>query len=335
MSEESLLIIPLGGVGEIGLNMTVFQYGEDIIVVDAGLMFPEEEMLGVDVVIPDITYLLDNRDKVRGIIITHGHEDHIGALPYVLRVLNIPVYGTRLTLGLISEKLKEHDLNEKSTLIPVKPREVIRIGAFSVECIRITHSIVDGIGLGITTPAGRVIHTGDFKIDQTPVDGELLDIHRFSDYGEMGTLVLLSDSTNVEKEGYSLSEREVSTAFDAIFANAKKRIIIATFASNIHRIQQVIDVASKYNRKVILNGRSIVNNSRIAAELGYLRYPSEITATIEDLAALPDNQVVVVTTGSQGEPMSSLSRMAMDDHKQIKVMEGDTVILSSRFIPGN
>jgi len=335
MSEESLLIIPLGGVGEIGLNMTVFQYGEDIIVVDAGLMFPEEEMLGVDVVIPDITYLLDNRDKVRGIIITHGHEDHIGALPYVLRVLNIPVYGTRLTLGLISEKLKEHDLNEKSTLIPVKPREVIRIGAFSVECIRITHSIVDGIGLGITTPAGRVIHTGDFKIDQTPVDGELLDIHRFSDYGEMGTLVLLSDSTNVEKEGYSLSEREVSTAFDAIFANAKKRIIIATFASNIHRIQQVIDVASKYNRKVILNGRSIVNNSRIAAELGYLRYPSEITATIEDLAALPDDQVVVVTTGSQGEPMSSLSRMAMDDHKQIKVMEGDTVILSSRFIPGN
>ena len=335
MGEESLLIIPLGGVGEIGLNMTVFQYGEDMIVVDAGLMFPEEEMLGVDVVIPDITYLLQNREKVRGIVITHGHEDHIGALPYVLRELNIPVYGTRLTLGLISEKLKEHDLNEKSTLIPVKPREVIRIGAFSVECIRITHSIVDGIGLGITTPAGRIIHTGDFKIDQTPVDGELLDIHRFSTYGDMGTLVLLSDSTNVEKEGYSLSEREVGIAFDTIFASAKKRIIIATFASNIHRIQQVIDVASKYNRKVILNGRSIVNNSRIAVELGYLRYPSDVTATIEDLATLPDDQVVVVTTGSQGEPMSSLSRMAMDDHKQIKVMEGDTVILSSRFIPGN
>jgi len=335
MSEESLLIIPLGGVGEIGLNMTVFQYGEDIIVVDAGLMFPEEEMLGVDVVIPDITYLLQNREKVRGIVITHGHEDHIGALPYVLRELNIPVYGTRLTLGLISEKLKEHDLHDKSTLIPVKPREVIRIGAFSVECIRITHSIVDGIGLGITTPAGRIIHTGDFKIDQTPVDGELLDIHRFSTYGDMGTLVLLSDSTNAEKEGYSLSEREVSIAFDTIFASAKKRIIIATFASNIHRIQQVVDVASKYNRKVILNGRSIVNNSRIAVELGYLRYPSDVTATIEDLAALPDDQVVLVTTGSQGEPMSSLARMAMDDHKQIKVLEGDTVILSSRFIPGN
>lgn len=335
MDDSALLIIPLGGVGEIGLNMTVFQSGDDIIVVDAGLMFPEEEMLGVDVVIPDITYLLKNREKVKGIIITHGHEDHIGALPYILREINIPVYGTPLTLGLISEKLKEHDLYEASTLIPVRPRDVIHIGVFSIECIRITHSIVDGIGLGITTPAGRVVHTGDFKIDQTPVDGELLDLRRFTDYGDMGTLVLLSDSTNVEKEGYSLSEREVGTAFDEIFASATKRIIVATFASNIHRIQQVIDVASKHGRRVILNGKSVINNSRIAVELGYLRYPPDVMATMEDLYKLPDDKIVIVTTGSQGEPMSSLSRMAMDDHKQIKIKEGDTVILSSRFIPGN
>ena len=335
MDDATLLIIPLGGVGEIGLNMTVFQSGDDIIVVDAGLMFPEEEMLGVDVVIPDITYLIENREKVRGIIITHGHEDHIGALPYLLREINVPVYGTPLTLGLISEKLKEHELNEKSTLICVRPREIIQIGVFSVECIRITHSIVDGIGLGITTPAGRVVHTGDFKIDQTPVDGELLDIHRFGNYGEMGTLVLLSDSTNVEKDGYSLSEREVGTAFDKIFGDTKKRIIVATFASNIHRIQQVIDVSAKHKRKVILNGRSMINNSRIAEELGYLRYPPDVKAAMEDLYTLPDDEIVIVTTGSQGEPMSSLSRMAMDYHKQIKVKDGDTVLLSARFIPGN
>ena len=335
MDNAALLIIPLGGLGEIGLNMTVFQYEEDIIVVDAGLMFPEEEMLGVDVVIPDITYLLENREKIRGIFITHGHEDHIGAIPYLLKELNIPLYGTPLTLGLISEKLKEHDINDKSTLIPVRPRDVIRIGVFAVECIRITHSIVDGIAFGITTPVGRIIHTGDFKIDQTPVDGELMDLHRFGDYGDMGTLVLLSDSTNVEKEGYSLSEREVSIAFDEIFCSAKKRIIIATFASNIHRIQQVIDVASKHGRRVILNGKSVVNNSRIAVELGYLKYPSDVVATLDDLYDLPDDKVVIVTTGSQGEPMSSLSRMAMDDHKHIKIKEGDTVILSSRFIPGN
>src|SRR3990172_7030926 len=335
MDETPLLIIPLGGLGEIGLNMTVFRYGDDIIVVDAGLMFPEEEMLGVDVVIPDITYLLENQEKVRGIIITHGHEDHIGALPYILREINIPVYGTPLTIGLISEKLKEHDLNEKTNLIPIRPREVIEIGSFSVEAIRITHSIVDGIGIGITTPVGRIVHTGDFKFDQTPVDGQLLDIHRFADYGNMGTLVLLSDSTNSEREGYCLSEREVGVAFNEIFAGVKKRIIVATFASNIHRIQQVIDAAAKYHRRVILNGRSVVNNTRIAEELGYLHYPPDVRASMDDLNDLPDDQVVIVTTGSQGEPMSALSRMAMDDHKHIKVKEGDMVLLSSRFIPGN
>ncbi len=335
MEDKALLIIPLGGVGEIGLNMTVFRYGDDIIVVDAGLMFPEEEMLGVDVVIPDFTYLIENREHIRGIIITHGHEDHIGAIPYLLRELNVPVYGTPLTIGLISEKLKEHELYDKSNLIPIRPKEIIEMGSFSVEGIRITHSIVDGVGYGITTPIGRIVHTGDFKFDQTPVDGQLLDVHRFADYGNMGTLVLLSDSTNSEREGYCLSEREVGNAFNDIFAKAKKRIIVATFASNIHRIQQVIDAAVKYKRRVILNGRSVVNNTRIAEELGYLHYPPDVKASMDDLNELPDDKVVIVTTGSQGEPMSSLSRMAMDDHKHIKVEEGDTVLLSSRFIPGN
>ncbi|MCC7201100.1 MAG: ribonuclease J [Nitrospirae bacterium] len=335
MDDAALLIIPLGGLGEIGLNMTVFRYGDDIIAVDAGLMFPEEEMLGVDVVIPDFSYLTENRENVRGIFITHGHEDHIGAIPYLLREMNIPVYGTPLTIGLISEKLKEHDLDEKSKLIPIRPGEVIDAGSFSVEGIRITHSIVDGVGFGITTPAGRIVHTGDFKFDQTPVDGQLLDVHRFADYGNMGTLVLLSDSTNSEREGYCLSEREVGVAFNEIFASARKRIIVATFASNIHRIQQVIDAAAKYDRRVILNGRSVINNTRIAEELGYLHYPPDVKASMDDLNELPDDKVVIVTTGSQGEPMSSLSRMAMDDHKHIKIKEGDMVLLSSRFIPGN
>ncbi|MCC6544528.1 MAG: ribonuclease J [Nitrospirae bacterium] len=335
MDDKALLIIPLGGVGEIGLNMTVFRYGDDIIVVDAGLMFPEEEMLGVDVVIPDISYLAENREKVLGIIITHGHEDHIGAIPYLLREMNIPVYGTPLTIGLISEKLKEHDLDEKCNLISIRPKEVFELGCFSIEGIRITHSIVDGVGFGITTPVGRIVHTGDFKFDQTPVDGQLLDVHRFADYGNMGTLVLLSDSTNSEREGYCLSEREVGVAFNEIFARAKKRIIVATFASNIHRIQQVIDAAAKFGRRVILNGRSVVNNTRIAEELGYLHYPPDVKASMDDLNELPCYKIVIVTTGSQGEPMSALSRMAMDDHKHIKIEEGDMVLLSSRFIPGN
>ncbi len=333
MKDSSLCIIPLGGVGEIGLNMTLFQHDGSIMVVDAGLMFPEEEMLGVDVVIPDMSYLYENRDMVKGVIITHGHEDHIGALPYLLKEVDVPVYATPLTLGLISEKLREHNM-DTSTLVPVNPRDVVDIGPFRVECIRVTHSIVDGIGLAIDTPLGPVIHTGDFKIDQTPVDGELMDLHRFSEYGRMNALALLSDSTNVEKEGYSLSEREVGLAFDEIFMNAKGRIIVATFASNIHRIQQVIDVAQRHNRKVVLNGRSMVNNARIALELGYLNFPQEVAGTMEDIYGLPDDRLVIVTTGSQGEPMSSLSRMAMGDHKHLKIKDGDTVILSARFIPG-
>ncbi len=332
---KSLSVIPLGGVGEIGLNSTVFEYGDDIILVDCGLMFPDDEMLGVDIVIPDFSYLLENRDKVRGIVITHGHEDHTGALPYLLAELNVPVYGTRLTLGLIKEKLKEHALDEKVELVPVRPRDVITLGVFKVEFVRVTHSIVDGVGLGITTPAGLVVHTGDFKIDPTPVDGELMDFNLFSGYGRQGVLLLMSDSTNATKGGFTFSEKEVRRAFEDIFVHAKKRIIIASFASNIHRIQQAVDVAEMFGRKVILNGRSMVDNARIAADLGYLKIPEGMWRRIEDLKDLKDEEVVIITTGSQGEPMSAMSRMAMDEHKHIRIRPGDTVIISAKIIPGN
>ena len=332
--ENTLSVIPLGGVEEIGLNMTVFEYNSDIIVIDAGLMFPEEDMLGVDFVIPDFSYLLDNREKLKGIILTHGHEDHTAALPFILKEINAPVYGTPLTLGLVREKLREHNL-EHVELIPVKPREVINLGAFSIEFIRVTHSIVDGVGLGIRTPVGLIVHTGDFKLDPTPVDGQLMDFLKFSEYGEKGTLLLLSDSTNAEKGGYTFSEKEVRRAFEDIFSNAPGRIIIATFASNIHRIQQAIDVSIKYGKKIILCGKSIVSNAQIALDLGYLRMPQNTWLRLEDLNKLKDNEVVIITTGSQGEPMSVLSRIAIDEHKHIKVREGDTVILSAKMIPGN
>jgi ribonuclease J len=333
--ENTLSVIPLGGVEEIGgMNMTVFEYGNDLIVVDAGLMFPEEDTLGVDFIIPDFSYLLNNREKVRAVILTHGHEDHTGALPFLLKELKVPVYGTPLTLGLVREKLREHKL-EDAELISVMPRDIITIGVFSIEFVRVTHSIVDGVGLGITTPAGLVVHTGDFKLDPTPVDGQLMDFHRFAEYGERGTLLLLSDSTNAEKGGFTFSEKEVRRAFEDIFSNTRGRIIIATFASNIHRIQQAIDVAVKYGRKVILSGRSIVSNAQIALNLGYLKIPMETWLKLEDLKKLEDHEVVIITTGSQGEPMSVLSRIATDEHKQIKIREGDTVILSAKMIPGN
>lgn len=332
--ENTLSVIPLGGVEEIGLNMTVFEYNADIVVVDAGLMFPEEDMLGVDFVIPDFSYLLDNREKIRGVILTHGHEDHTGALPFLLKEINVPVYGTPLTLGLVKEKLREHNL-ENVELISVKPREVINLGVFSVEFIRVTHSIVDGVGLGITTPVGLVVHTGDFKLDPTPVDGQLMDFHKFSEYGERGTLLLLSDSTNAEKGGFTFSEKEVRRVFEDIFSNTQGRIIIATFASNIHRIQQAIDVAVKYGRRIILCGKSIVSNAQIALDLGYLRIPQNMWLRLEDLNNLKDHEVVIITTGSQGEPMSVLSRIAIDEHKHIKIKDGDTVILSAKMIPGN
>lgn len=340
-NNNSLLVIPLGGVEEIGLNMTIFQYADDLIVVDAGLMFPEEDMLGVDFVIPDFTYILENIEKLKGIFITHGHEDHTGALPFLLKELqnnsfpqNVPIYGTPLTLALIKEKLKEHNLTDIN-LMPVKPRDIVNIGVFSIEFIRVTHSIVDGVGLGINTPLGNIVHTGDFKLDPTPVDGELMDFHKFTEYGERGALLMLSDSTNAEKGGFTFSEKEVRRAFEDIFSKAKGRIIIATFASNIHRIQQAIDVAVMNKRRIIMCGRSIVSNSQIALDLGYLKMPENTWVRLEHLKDLPDNEVVIITTGSQGEPMSVLSRIATDEHKHIKIKKGDTVILSAKMIPGN
>lgn len=331
----TLSIIPLGGVGEIGLNMTVYEYGGDMLVVDAGLMFPDSEMLGVDIVIPDFSYLIDNKERIRGVVLTHGHEDHIGALPFLLRELNVPIYGTRLTLGFVKEKLREHDLDTVAQLIVVKPRDVVELGSFRVEFIRVTHSIVDGVGLGITTPVGRVVHTGDFKIDPTPVDGEVMDLRTFAEYGDKGTLVLLSDSTNAGKGGYTFSEKEVRRGLEDIFGRAPGRIVVATFASNIHRVQQIIDVAVMYNRKVILNGKSMIANAQIALDLGYLKIPPDTWHKINALKTLPDEQIVMITTGSQGEPMSALSRMAANEHKHFQIRKGDTIVLSSKMIPGN
>jgi ribonuclease J len=330
-----LKIIPMGGLGEIGLNMAVFEYGDDIIVVDCGLMFPEPYMLGIDIVIPDISYLRERSERVRGVFLTHGHEDHIGALPFILPELQVPVYGTALTLGFVREKLKEYDLDRTTELVTVKPRDRVDAGSFQVEFIRVAHSIVDGCGLAIRTPLGVVVHTGDFKLDQTPVDGELTDLVTFSRYGEEGVLALMSDSTNVEREGYTLSEKLVGDAFQDIFPRCPGRIIVAAFSSNIHRVQQVVEAARRCGRKVLLNGRSMIANVRIARELGYLSFPDDILIDLKDLPRLAKEEVCMITTGSQGEPMSALTRIAMDDHKQISLERGDTVILSSRFIPGN
>ncbi|MBI5875290.1 MAG: ribonuclease J [Deltaproteobacteria bacterium] len=333
--QNPLRIIPLGGLGEIGLNMMAMEYGDSIIVIDCGLMFPEDYMLGIDIVIPDITYLKRNREKVKAFSITHGHEDHTGALPFVLRDIKAPIYGTALTLGLIKEKLEEFGLDRETEFITVKPREKVSIAPFDIEFIRVSHSIADGVALAIKTPVGVVIHTGDFKLDQTPVDGEVLDYARFSEYGENDVLLLLSDSTNVEKEGYTVSEREVGATFEEIFRASAGRIIVAAFSSNIHRVQQVMDVAEKFGRKVMLNGRSMVANVGIARELGYLKAPDGLIVDLKEIDSLPPQRAVLLTTGSQGEPMSALTRMAMDDHKHIKVRRGDTVVLSSKFIPGH
>jgi len=331
-----LKIIPLGGLGEIGLNMALFEYGDDIIAVDCGLMFPEPYMLGIDLVIPDISYLLERADRLRAIFLTHGHEDHIGALPYILPQLPaIPVYGSALTLGFVREKLKEYSLDSTTDLQVVKPRHKVSAGEFEVEFIRVAHSIVDGCGLAIRSPEGVVIHTGDFKLDQTPVDGELTDLVTFARYGEEGVLALMADSTNVEREGYTLSERLVGDALAEIFHTCSGRIIVAAFSSNIHRVQQVVEAAARCGRKVLLNGRSMLANVQIARELGYLRIPDDILIDLRELPRLPKEEVCMITTGSQGEPMSALTRIAMDDHKQIRLERGDTVILSSRFIPGN
>ncbi|BCS55911.1 ribonuclease J [Geobacter sp. SVR] len=331
----ALNIIPLGGLGEIGMNIMAYECGDDIVIVDCGLMFPEPDMLGIDYVIPDITWLRERSDKVRAICLTHGHEDHIGALPFVLQELNVPVYGSALTLGFVNEKLREYKLDGAVELVTVRPRETVELGCFRVEFLRVAHSIVDGCALAITTPEGVVIHTGDFKIDHTPVDGQLTDLARLSRYGEEGVLALLSDSTNVEREGFTLSEKYVGEALAEIFPKCRGRVIVAAFSSSIHRVQQVADVAIRNGRRILLNGRSMVANVRIARELGYLTIPDEALMDLRELEHLPPEQVCIISTGSQGEPMSSLIRIAMDDHKQIKLAKGDTVILSSRVIPGN
>jgi ribonuclease J len=331
----ALKVIPMGGLGEIGLNMMVLEYEDTIVIVDAGLMFPEEEMLGIDIVIPDLSYLLKNRDKVAGLVVTHGHEDHIGAVPFLVRELPIPIYGTALTLALIKEKLLEHNLLDRADLIQIAPRQVIEIGPFSFEFIRVCHSIPDGVGLAIRTPVGILIHSGDFKIDNTPVDGKRFDIARLGSYGEEGVLALFSDSTNVEREGYTVSEKEVGATLREVFQEKQGRVIVAVFASNLHRIQQLIHIAREFGRKVLLNGKSMVTNVRIARELGYLDFTRDDEISIQDLQYMPDSQVMMLTTGTQGEPMSALSRMAFNDHKKLKVKEGDTIILSSKFIPGN
>lgn len=334
-SKTKLSIIPLGGVGEIGKNMTAYRYGDDIIVVDTGLKFPEEEMLGIDAVIPDITYLTDNRDKVKAIFLTHGHEDHIGGLPYVLKSLNVPVYGTRLTLGLCENKLREHGLLETAKLNRIDGNSVIKVGAFTVTFFYSNHSIPDTGGFAIDTPEGLIVHTGDFKFDHTPVDGRQAELHKLAAYGSKGVLALVADSTNAEREGFTPSERVVGRAINDIVSNAKGRIILATFASNIHRIQQVIEAAELHGRKVAVVGRSMVNNIQIAIQLGYLIVNPSTLIDADDVNKFAPEKVIVLSTGSQGEPMSALTRMARAAHRKIEIVPGDTVVLASSPIPGN
>ncbi|GAB6180717.1 ribonuclease J [Desulfotomaculum defluvii] len=333
--EPKLAVIPLGGLGEIGKNITAVRFGENIVLIDCGLMFPEEEMLGIDIVIPDITYLLEHKEEVLGILLTHGHEDHIGALPYVLRQINVPVYGSKLALGLVQGKLKEHNLLDQVKLQTVKPRDTFQIGPFKVEFIRVSHSIPDAMAIAIHTPVGTLLHTGDFKIDQTPIDGEVIDLPRFAALGEKGVLVMMSDSTNVERPGYTMSERVVGNSFDETFRQAQERIIIATFASNVHRLQQAISIAYEYDRHVAVVGRSMANVVQVASELGYLHIPEGTLIDLDEAARLPKNKIVLLTTGSQGEPMSALTRIAMNDHRQVDIIPGDTVIISATPIPGN
>lgn len=332
---SKLKVIPLGGLGEIGLNLMVLEYDHYMLVVDAGLMFPEEYMPGIDLVIPDFQFLKDNREKVQSIILTHGHEDHIGAIPFFLREFNIPVFGTSFTIELVKGKLKEHGLIEDAILQKIKPGDVTSFGPFKVEYIRVNHSTVDGVGLAIDTPEGVIIHSGDFKVDQTPVDGQMTDLVRFAHYGGKDVLALFSDSTNAEKEGFTLSESEVKRTLNGLFGSCDGRLIIAVFASNITRIQQIIELAVKYDRKVLLSGRSMRTYIRIGKDEGFIRMPEETEIQEGMVKHLRDDQIVVITTGSQGEPMSALTRMARDRHKGLKIKTGDTVIFSSRFIPGN
>ena len=333
---SKLKIIPLGGLEQIGMNITAFEYEDSIVVVDCGLSFPADDMLGIDLVIPDVTYLMDNVDKVKGFVITHGHEDHIGALPYVLKKINIPVYATKLTMGIIENKLKEHDLMNSTKRKVIKFGDSVNLGDFRIEFIKTNHSIVDAAALAIYSPAGIVIHTGDFKVDYTPVFGDAIDLQRFAELGKKGVLALMCDSTNAERPGFTQSERTVGKTFDTLFSEHKNtRIIIATFASNVDRVQQIINSAYKYGRKVVVEGRSMVNIIQTATSLGYLNIPDQTLIEIDQLKNYPDEQTVIITTGSQGESMAALSRMAEDNHRKISIKVGDTVIFSSNPIPGN
>ena len=333
-SLDKVQIIPLGGLGEIGKNMTVFRYGDDIILIDAGLMFPEDDMPGIDLVIPDFTYLTENQDKVRAIFLTHGHEDHIGALPYVMKQLDVPVYGTALTLGILKGRLEENGVSDENLHI-ITPGDKVTVGAFEMDFIRVNHSIPDAIAMAINTPIGTIIHTGDFKIDHTPVDGQVTEFNKFAEYGDKGVLLLLADSTNAERPGFTPSEKLVGQTFMEEFKGVKSRIIVATFSSNVHRIQQVVDAALVYKRKVAVIGRSMINVVNIAMELGYLTIPEGELIDIEETSNYRADEIVIITTGSQGEPMSALTRMATGDHRKVDIVPGDTVIISATPIPGN
>ena len=332
---SKLKIIPLGGLGEVGKNMTVFEFGSDIIIVDCGMGFPDEDMYGVDIVLPDFAYLKANANRIRGLILTHGHEDHIGAVPYLMRELNIPIYTLPLTAALIELKLEEQDLLYNTQIFTKKAGTSFRLGCFTVEFIHVNHSIPDSVALALGTPLGTVIHTGDFKIDVTPISGGMIDLTRFGQLGNQGVLALLSDSTNAEQSGHSDSERKVGQSFDKLFTGCDQRIIITTFASNVHRLQQIITVAAKHNRKVAITGRSMENILRVSTVLGYMDIPENVMTDIEHINKLPKNQVVIISTGSQGESMSALYRMAFSEHKQVQITPGDRVIISASAIPGN
>ncbi|WP_294953011.1 ribonuclease J [uncultured Eubacterium sp.] len=336
VEQEKVRISFLGGMNEIGKNMTLYEYKNDMFIVDCGLAFPTAELPGVDLVIPDFTHIVNYSDRIRGIIVTHGHEDHIGGLAYLLKQVNIPVYATKLTIGLIKGKLEEHGLLNKVKLVEIKPRDNITLGSFNIELIHVNHSIPDAVGLAIRCPAGIIIQTGDFKIDTTPVDGDMIDLPRFAEYGKKGVLALLSDSTNAERPGYTMSEKNVGESFELLFRKAKgKRIIVATFASNIHRVQQIIDVANARGRKVAVIGRSLENLVKVGEELGYLNVPQNILIPIDTIKSYPDDKLVIITTGSQGEPMSALTKIAMGEHRKVTITPNDYVIISATPIPGN
>ncbi len=335
MSDQKLQIIPLGGLGEFGMNCMAIRYGDDIIVVDAGMMFPDAELLGVDIVTPDFAYLEQNRERVRGLILTHGHEDHIGGIPFLLSQIKIPIYGTAFTLALVERRLEEHDLADEAELNTVKPGEKLPLGPFSIEFVHVTHSIVSCVALAITTPLGVIIHTGDFKVDPTPTDNILFDLHTLAEYGKRGVLLLLSDSTNVDRPGYTESERAVGPRLEDLFVRAPRRLVISCFSSSIHRLQQILDLADEYGRKVVFLGRSMNNTTEIAHDLGLLTIPNGVLLRPQDVMQTAPGKVVAVVSGTQGEPMSALSRVAVDNHKNLSIEPGDLVALSSRIIPGN